>query len=170
MSAVVIKPEEKWETTAIELLTELEECFSKCPYGYEYMICIKLAELWSILVAHCKNEQDGVFSVNILKQQRLQQMLNYIYGHYSENILLEDIAAAAHISVGECCRIFKEILHTAPHAFLKEYRVQKSLEIINSDRTIEEIAGLVGFNQASNFIYSFKKALGCTPAKFRRNM
>ena len=44
--------------------------------------------------------------IHINTQIRVQQMLSYIYSHYTENITLEDIAGAASISRSEAVRCF----------------------------------------------------------------
>ncbi|MBP8736840.1 MAG: AraC family transcriptional regulator, partial [Clostridium sp.] len=31
-----------------------------------------------------------------------------------------------------------------------------------------QIAGLVGYNQVSNYIATFKRIIGCTPAQYRK--
>lgn len=41
--------------------------------------------------------------------------------------------------------------------------------LINTSLTVEEIAGRVGFSEASNFRKAFRKWTGCTPALYREN-
>lgn len=73
----------------------------------------------------------------------------------------------AYISIGECCRIFREHLQTTPYRFLTEYRIRKSVELLTGDLSISEIAGHCGYNQTSNYIAKFKSIMNCTPAQYR---
>ena len=57
-------------------------------------------------------------------------MISFIYENFSEEISLQSIADSAHISIGECCRIFRTHLQTTPHHFLTEYRIRKSVELL----------------------------------------
>ena len=40
--------------------------------------------------------------------------------------------------------------------------------IRHRDLPISQIAGLVGYNQVSNYIATFKRIIGCTPAQYRK--
>lgn len=135
----------------------------------EYLISTKITELWCALLPELSKESKNTFSADLVRRQRLQQMLSFIYEHFSEDTALADIAEAANISIGECCRIFREHLQTTPHRFLTEYRIRKSVEMLSGDLSVSEISGYCGYNQTSNFISKFKSVMGCTPAQFRKN-
>ena len=107
-------------------------------------------------------------NAHALRQQRLQSILLFIYAHYADDLQLSDLAASANISVGECCRIFQNILHTTPYGYLTNYRIQTSVSLLHRDLPISQIAGLVGYNQVSNYIATFKRIIGCTPAQYRK--
>lgn len=89
--------------------------------------------------------------------------------HYAEDISLADIAGTAHISVSECCCIFREHLQTTPHQFLTECRVRKSIELLSGGWSVSEVAGRCGYNYVSNYIKKFRTIMGCTPAQYRKN-
>lgn len=91
-------------------------------------------------------------------------MLTFIHAHYMEDIHLEDIAGAAHVSVGESCRCFQNIVRKSPNQYLMGYRISKAMELlIETNDSVTEISGKVGFNDSSNFIQQFKKKNGITP-------
>lgn len=95
-------------------------------------------------------------------------MLSYIDEQYSQDLSLADLASQVHISVGECCRIFRNHLQTMPYQFLSKYRIRKSIELLSSELSISEIASRCGYNQPSNFIAKFKAVIGCTPLQYRK--
>ena len=135
--------------------------------GNEYSICIKIASMWNLLISNFHSSGNST-SINLLRQQRLQSILLFIYAHYADDLQLSDLAASANISVGECCRIFQNILHTTPYGYLTNYRIQTSVSLLHRDLPISQIAGLVGYNQVSNYIATFKRIIGYTPAQYRK--
>jgi len=166
---VILRPETEWQKAALDLLQEINMLWNDNSITQnEYLISIKIAALWYTLITHLPAERMNSVSVDIVRRERLQLMLSYIYDHFSEDIALADMAYSAHISVGECCRIFREHLQTTPYQFLTEYRVRKSIELLSSDLSISEIARRCGYNQTSNYIAKFKIMIGCTPAQYRK--
>ena len=100
--------------------------------------------MWNLLISNFHSSGNST-SINLLRQQRLQSILLFIYAHYADDLQLSDLAASANISVGECCRIFQNILHTTPYGYLTNYRIQTSVSLLHRDLPISQIAGLVGY-------------------------
>ncbi len=99
---------------------------------------------------------------------RLKVILQYMMDHYSEKITLEDIAAQLSVSSGECCRFFKKATGQSMFSYLKNLRVNKSMELLkNSDMSISEIADAVGFCNQSYYTDCFRKIKNITPKKYR---
>ncbi len=150
---------------ALDILCEINAGWGKRD---EYFISMKIAELWYALLPNLQGGSQDALPIDLTRRQRLQLMLSFIYEHFAEDVALTDIAAAANISVGECCRVFRRHLQTTPYQFLTEYRVRKSAEMLSGEMSISEIAGSCGYNQTSNYIAKFKSLMGCTPAQYRR--
>lgn len=168
---VILRPEIEWQKSALDILQEIYAVWdSNSTVQREYLIAIKIVALWYILLPNLSDESKNTFPVDLIHRQRLQFMLSFIYEHFSEDIMLADIAGTAHISVGECCRIFREHLQITPYQFLTEYRIRKSLELLFGELSISEIARCCGYNQVSNYIAKFKSIMDCTPAQYRKQM
>lgn len=169
MPVVILRPETEWEKSVLAVLQEINTMWgNKSIACSEYLISTKIIELWYLLLSNLPNESKNIVPVDLISRQRLQLMLSFIYDHFSEDVVLANIADAAHISVGECCRIFREHLQITPHQFLTEYRVRKSVELLSGELSISEIAGRCGYNQTSNYIVRFKSFMGCTPMQYRK--
>lgn len=98
---------------------------------------------------------------------RIRKMLNYIHGHYQEDIDLDQIAAAAEISKSEALRCFRAGLYTTPVVYLTQYRLACSKELLqNGGRTVQQVALECGFDNSSYFCKVFKKYLGISPLEF----
>jgi AraC-like DNA-binding protein len=99
----------------------------------------------------------------------MKQMLSWIHLHYAEKIMLNDIARAGQLSRSECCRYFKRILNTTPLNYILEYRIQKSLFLLQqTDTSVTEVAYQVGFNSTSYFIDKFRKSMHMTPLAYKK--
>ncbi|MCD8036770.1 MAG: AraC family transcriptional regulator [Clostridiales bacterium] len=168
MPMVEIRPTGEWQCKALEILKELEKIFSDTPKGKEYYVAIKLAELWYYIVDNYDKDSEVQPSKTLHSQLRLQEMLKFIYLNYDQDISLNNITYYASVSKAEGSRIFRELLHTSPYSFLKEYRINKSIELLYSDMPIAEVASKVGFSSQSNFTAAFKQTMGCTPKQFRQ--
>ena len=84
-------------------------------------------------------------------------MLSFIHDNYMNPIRLREIAAAASVSEGECCRCFRDMIRKSPNQYLVAYRISRGTEIAQE----------TGFNDASHFIQYFKRQTGMTPKEYR---
>ncbi|MCD7846094.1 MAG: AraC family transcriptional regulator [Oscillospiraceae bacterium] len=170
LPVILLRSGEAAQKPALDILYEINAAWDNpLSLQHEYFMAAKIAALWYALLSHWPEEGGNTSSVDLVHRQRLQLMLSFIYEHFSEDVALADIADAAHISVGECCRIFRAHLQTTPYQFLTEYRIHKSVEMLSRELSISEIAGYCGYNQTSNYIAKFKSIMGCTPAQYRRH-
>lgn len=128
---------------------------------------MKLSLIW-------KNLIDNGFKLEyvqteIVKNQRMKQMLSWIHEHYAEKIMLEDIARVGQLSRSECCRYFSRFLKCTPLSYAIDYRIQKSLYLLQQgDSNITEVAYQVGFNSTSYFIDKFKDSMDMTPLAYKK--
>lgn len=99
----------------------------------------------------------------------LQPAMEYIRGHYQEQIDLERLAELCQISVPHLVRCFKNYTNCTPHEYLLSYRLRQAKKrLTNSSASIEDIAARCGFNSASHFTRAFRRNSGVTPSEFRK--
>ena len=147
---------------------ELTESGADCP---EIRLNILLQRLWLLIFAAAGREEERTQSVSFSEKQRLDMLCDYIQKNYAEKITLDDIANAAHISKGECCRVFKRIFHTTPFRYLVYYRLNRSIALLmETDYSISEIAQHVGFCSSSYYTKCFRKEYNCVPHKYRQEL
>lgn len=162
---------EKWETEICRLLKEMAEIYDQRPFGYELKVNMLLMQIWLFLYENLLPMQEETVDVSYTEKQRSEILHNFIHENYTEKITLDDIANAAHISRGECCRIFKRLHHTTPFQYLIQFRLSKSIELLSqTGYSISQIAQQVGFGSSSYYTECFKKELHCTPHKYRQRL
>ncbi|ANS74669.1 hypothetical protein AWM70_08780 [Paenibacillus yonginensis] len=65
--------------------------------------------------------------------------------------------------------MFNKYIGQTPNTYLMRYRIAKSREmLVESTRTICEIAMTCGFQSPSYFAYVFRKETGLTPQDYRK--
>ena len=99
----------------------------------------------------------------------LRNMIAYVQRHYQEPITLTDLAAAGMISKSLCNAIFREQLNQTPIGYLVKYRIDKSIELLQStSMSVTDIALAVGFNGQSYFSEIFHRHMGVSPKTYRK--
>lgn len=101
--------------------------------------------------------------------KRIEEIIEYTDCHYAEHITLEQLCRDYYCSVSNISILFKSQTGITFSEYLKETRIKKSCKLLtNSDKSIEEIANAVGYNDTRTFRKHFKLYFGITPLKFRK--
>lgn len=102
-------------------------------------------------------------------EPQIISVLKYINKNYKENISLDDISQAVHMSKYYFCRKFHEGTGATALEYLNNVRLTKVHNLlINTSMTIDEIAAETGFVSAVNLTRAFKKVYGMAPREFRK--
>ena len=150
-------------------LMDMIELFEKEPFGFEFKIRSCLSDFWLYIFETTRSARENSKRVTRFDDSKIRSMMEYIDGHYSEKLLLEDIANAAGISTRECTRSFSRIIGQSPIDYLNHYRIRQSAGmLIESDMTIGVIAEKCGFISDSYFGKMFKETMGCSPRDYRK--
>lgn len=97
------------------------------------------------------------------------QILSYIKEHYRENIGANEIAEALGISYSYTRKIFKEHAGVSPSDYIHQLRIQDAKRILmESSKSVIQIAEEVGYNNDQSFLRAFKKWVGMSPAVYRK--
>ena len=161
--------DQPWHQEICGLLRELGEVEDAAEYGYEIRMTILLRQIWHLIVVNNREKIEQKSNVSFSDRQRMRALQTYIHKHYMEQIALADIAAAGHISRGECCRVFKRVEKRSPVQYLTRFRLEQSLKLLSStELSVQEIARQVGFGTGSYFTEKFREEMQCTPTEYRR--
>lgn len=101
----------------------------------------------------------------------IRKAVDYINVHYAEELSLGEIADHVGYSPSHFSKVFKEEMSVSFRTYLNEVRVEKSKYFLLSGMsTISEICALCGFEDQSYYCKVFKKLVGTTPDRFRKQM
>lgn len=164
---VLIRANEPWGKNILEAMFKIKELINQKPQYFEIDLTMQLTNVWKNLI--CNGFRPEYVQADMLKNQRMKEMLSWIHQHYTEKILLEEIARAGGLSRSECCRYFKRMLKTTPLNYVMDYRIQKSLSLLQqTEANVTEVAYQVGFNSTSYFIEKFRKSMNMTPLAYKK--
>ena len=98
-----------------------------------------------------------------------QRAALYIEERYGEPISIPQLARLEGMSVSRFERRFKEAFQLTPTAYIHHIRIRHACRLlVNSRQSVADIALACGFYDHSHFIRHFRKALGITPLRYRR--
>jgi AraC-like DNA-binding protein len=100
--------------------------------------------------------------------KRLNNVKDYVISNCNQAISIEELSKVACLSECHLYKLFKELYHCSPHQYLLKVRLNKAKSLLNdTNYPINEIVGMVGFENASSFIRLFKKFFTVTPKNYR---
>ncbi len=113
-------------------------------------------------LAGCK--EIGAFS------EITERTVQYIDTCYRQDITLEQMAAKSHISPQHLCRVFKKHMGMRPVEYLSYRRIAEAKKmLVDTDKSITEIAELTGYAGIAYFGMVFKKMEGISASDYRKS-
>lgn len=104
------------------------------------------------------------------KARRIRKILEYIDGHYTEKILLADIARRENLSLYYLSHFFKESFGTTFQGYIMKLRCEKARQLLLlTDYSLLDISLRCGFSDAKYFNRGFQEQYGYTPKEYRSN-
>ena len=167
--ALHIDYSEKWHETFRDRMLEVISLDKKKQDFYELDISIRMQLLWRLLVEHLPHQPVSTTS-DFTEYERIRRILSYIEQNYMNQITLDDISEHIHLCESECTRLFKRHMNTTLFSFLQEYRIERSLEYLNTKESISSIAEKTGFSDSNYYSKVFSKIKGCSPREYRKNL
>ena len=168
LPALCINQSEPWHRPFREYLLRIIDLDKKKPDFYELDITICLQSMWRLLLEHIIYEPQASRE-NSLEYDRIKKILSYIEENYQNKITVNDIARHIHLCESECTRLFKRHMNTTLFAFLQEYRIERSLELLQAGEPISAVADKAGFSDPNYYSKVFARIKGCSPREYRKH-
>ncbi len=93
----------------------------------------------------------------------------YINLHFSEHLSVQSIGQAMNLSPYYMTRVFKKATGYTPMQYVTKLRLGKAQQLLlHTQKSITDIAMEIGYNNLSNFNYSFMKLCGISPSRYRK--
>ena len=153
----LIHPSEEKQAEYKALLKNLMNCATVTEFSI--YLGILLQEL-----AKCKPED----TYNKHNKQ-ISDIIEYINKHYAEIQTIEQIADHFYISKYHLCRIFRNAMQITLIDYLNNIKIKNACVFLtSSDKSIQEISQLCGFNSSAYFTNVFRKIAMVTPSEYKK--
>ena len=162
---IKLSPDVQWKKEVLGLILSMYH--EKEAKTAPLTVTASFLKIWSLIYEKSK------ICVSIRKKNSdfiiLKNMIGYIQKFYCQKITLDDIAKAGAVGQSKCCKLFTKYTGTTPNTYLIQYRLHQSFWYLkNTDMTITEVAGAVGFSGSSYYAESFRKWCKKSPSEYRR--
>ena len=97
---------------------------------------------------------------------QVDAILSYINSNIGEPLTLAGLSAHFFMSTSYLCRIFKEATGTTINKYITAKRITLSKSLLDQGCCVSEACEVCGFNDYSNYLRAFTKAVGISPKKY----
>lgn len=128
----------------------------------------KVLELLALQLGQMQEQPSPVLSLNRAEIERLHQLKIFIESHFLEEFSLSYLSRFCLLNEFKLKKGFKELFGTTVFAYLRKLRMDfAGTLLLDSQKSIEEISEMLGYEHAQHFSTAFKRHHGSTPSNFR---
>ena len=122
--------------------------------------------LRSQLLAADKDASSAKNDVELEFVRKIRSILqeNWADIHFNTEILAQHLG----MSRSSFYYKFKALTHLSPAAVIKNYRLDKAVDLLRKGKPVCEVASLIGYSETSPFYRAFKKRFHCPPSEFQK--
>lgn len=104
------------------------------------------------------------------EKNRLLKSVLYIHENYRKKIKVSFLASMENLSESHYRTVFARLFGESPMEYITARRIEAAEYMLeNSDKKLTEISTLVGYNDVYYFGRQFKRKIGISPGKYRKN-
>ena len=105
------------------------------------------------------------------RSQVVEEIAQSIIQNYANpNYELDELLRSAPYCYDYLCRLFRQEMHTTPHKYLANLRLQTAADILRAGgSSITEAARMCGYHDPLYFSRMFKKKFGVSPREYGKN-
>ena len=100
---------------------------------------------------------------------KLAHIIGYIDRHIGRSLAVSELASEACMSEPNFYRVFRQVLGTTPVNYINQRRIVLAANLLRTTRRdINDICTECGFNTLTYFTRLFRREVGVSPARYRR--
>ncbi|MEM9550739.1 MAG: AraC family transcriptional regulator [Pseudomonadota bacterium] len=100
---------------------------------------------------------------------RVRRSLRLIQERMGEEVEMEELARDVGLSRPHFFKLFKQYTGVTPNVYMNTLRSERAIEkLLNSDKTVTDIAFDLGFSSQASFTRFFSSNVGIAPSEYRR--
>ncbi len=98
----------------------------------------------------------------------MRRVRQFLHSNYADRITLDQMAEVADLSSSRLSRVFHHETGVAPHAYLVQYRINRSKALLSSGVPPAQTAVETGFVDQAHLTRHFKRYTALTPGRYAR--
>jgi transcriptional regulator GlxA family with amidase domain len=99
----------------------------------------------------------------------MKESIAFVAQNYASNLTVADLAKRANLSESQFTRIFRRQTETTPAQYIVQTRINAARALLETtDKLLADIAQETGFYDHAHFIKTFKRIVGITPSRYRK--
>jgi len=102
--------------------------------------------------------------------ERIENARRMLQTQFGDEHTLVSLASAAGMSPFHFARLFRELVGTPPHRYLRDIRLNRAASMLRDGASVTLTCYDVGFSNLSHFIRSFRKRFGSSPSEQRKKV
>lgn len=173
--------------------TDLNECFTKRTLGFSHKLSLTreqqnqflyytkkitstegygqdLAEratfIQLMLLLNATYQATTENSLALKPNKQVDEILLYINQNIYEMLTIEDLANHFFLSSSYICRMFKSATGMTINKYITARRISIAKSLLAEGLSVNEVCIRCGYNDYSNFVKTFNKAVGMSPKKY----
>jgi transcriptional regulator GlxA family with amidase domain len=137
-------------------------------FGQEVSIIIS-----KVFLIHLHDSKQSSYKIlNLQKSHNnnaIKKVQNYIEINSNNQLLVEQLAVKANMSLRTFMRNFKKATGDTPNAYIQKVRMEKAKKLLEKeDIGIEQVCFEVGYSDFTSFRKVFKKIVGLNPSGYKK--
>ena len=158
------------ENISIEhIFSELYSVPENIRKGYHKVKVLELLLFLSDLEYKGESEERRYFSRSQVTAAK--EAKKYLLAHLDEHITITELADMLGISSTSLKICFKGVYGDTINGYITNCKMQKAASLLkNTDKSVLEIAGIVGYNNGSKFAGAFRRVMNKSPNEYRKSL
>lgn len=146
-----------------------EELYLNSKNNEEIAVGISLGNLLFEISQMLPKDNDNILIERNKTEELLEKLLNYINENISTIKTIKDLADYLQLSESYLSAIFKQNTGLSIMSYIISIRMNNAIKLLTtSNKSIEDIAYECGFESSNYFCNTFKKHMGTSPTKYRK--
>lgn len=153
-----------------ELLKLFDSLYKKQPSMQKFYLRLKIFEI--LVLIQTMPVSDCIPKQYFRKRdfEIVKEIYNEAIANLDKRYSLQELANRYSIGRTTLQRCFKEIYGQSYYSFLKRYRMQEAIHLLQQgNKSITEIAGMLGYANASKFTSAFRSIYNHNPNEYKKS-
>jgi len=151
-----------WQSGLAASLSALERALEEDGFGRE-LLCRALLTEFLIGVSRGMADRSLRYVTNAESDGKIVAILQYLNGHLSDDVSIDDLASRFYLSKFYMMRRFRKETGYTIHSYLVGKRLLLARELITGGTPVTDACYRSGFQDYSTFSRAYKKQFGRTP-------